>query len=184
MDRLTPQRRSWLMSRIRGKDTAPEMAVRSLAHTMGYRFRVHYQGLPGTPDLAFPGRTKAIFVHGCFWHGHKCKKTKMPKSRTDYWGPKILANRARDTRKLRAIRRRGWNALVVWECETKNIAKLSGKLRRFLGQPSVRLRRAPKTSAEISPVLSTSRLSGAAPAEQSRRKVRRSIYTLATFRRR
>jgi DNA mismatch endonuclease, patch repair protein len=129
------------MSRIRGVNTLPEVRVRSLLHVLGYRFRLHYKALPGTPDIVFPGRMKAIFVHGCFWHGHACKKDKMPKSRIQYWRSKIDANRQRDARKIRALRRRGWRAIVVWECETKNVAKLTTKAQNFLGRRSVRLRR-------------------------------------------
>jgi len=132
MDRLSPERRSALMSRIRSKDTGPERVVRSLAHRLGFRFRLHRRDLPGTPDLAFPSRRKAIFVHGCFWHGHVCKVGKMPKSRTDYWGPKIVENRARDARKRRQLARLGWRSLVVWECETKDAPRLARVLEKFL----------------------------------------------------
>ncbi|MDA8257792.1 MAG: very short patch repair endonuclease [Betaproteobacteria bacterium] len=133
MDRLTPERRSWLMSRIRGKDTTPELAVRSLAHRLGYRFRLHGQGLPGKPDLVFAGRRKVVFVHGCFWHGHRCKRDKMPKSRVEYWVAKIAANRARDARNVKALRASGWRCAIVWECEAKDAVRLGKRLIRFLG---------------------------------------------------
>lgn len=119
MDRLTRERRSWLMSRIRGKDTKPEMRLRSLVHRMGFRFRLHRADLPGKPDLVFPTRKKAIFVHGCFWHGHYCKREKMPKSRVEFWKDKISSNRRRDVRSRRALARLGWSSLVVWECQLK-----------------------------------------------------------------
>lgn len=132
MDRLSVERRSWLMSRIKGVDTSPEVGVRSLLHRMGYRFRLHGKGLPGTPDIVLPGRGTVVFVHGCFWHGHTCKVGKMPKSRTDYWGPKIAANRARDARKRRELRALGWKVIEVWECELKVPRKLERKLQRAI----------------------------------------------------
>lgn len=121
------------MSRIRSADTKPEIAVRSLLHRMGYRFRLHRRDLPGTPDIVLPGRAAAIFVHGCFWHGHACKRSKMPKSRQDYWVEKIEGNRRRDARKRRALKALGWRVVVVWECELKSPARLAGKLNRALG---------------------------------------------------
>jgi DNA mismatch endonuclease, patch repair protein len=132
LDRLSPERRSWLMSRVRGTNTKPEIAVRSLLHRMGYRFRLHRRDLPGTPDIVMPGRATVIFVHGCFWHGHECKRTKMPKSRIDYWGEKIEANRGRDARKRRELKALGWNVVVVWECELKRPDRLANKLRRSI----------------------------------------------------
>ena len=121
------------MSRIRSKDTGPERAVRSLLHALGFRFRLHRKDLPGTPDIVLPGRGTAVFVHGCFWHGHACKVDKMPKSRTDYWGPKIEANRVRDTRKAAKLRRLGWRVVTVYECELKQPERLAGRLLRRIG---------------------------------------------------
>lgn len=132
IDRLTPEARSRLMSRIRSGDTGPERAVRSLLHRLGLRFRLHRRDLPGTPDIVLPGRGIAIFVNGCFWHGHRCKTGKMPKSRTDYWGPKIEANKLRDRRKSAALRRLGWRVLVVHECELRKPDTLARKLRRLI----------------------------------------------------
>src|SRR5580658_7972071 len=129
-DRISPARRSWLMSRIGGSNTKPEIAVRSLLHRLGYRFSLHRRDLPGTPDIVLPVRETVVFVNGCFWHGHYCKRSKMPKSRTDYWEPKIEANRRRDVRKRRHLARLGWKVLVVWECELKNPNKLATKLIR------------------------------------------------------
>ena len=132
VDRLTPERRSRLMARIGSRNTLPELRVRSLLHRLGYRFRLHRRDLPGTPDIVLPRFGKAIFVHGCFWHGHVCKVGKMPKSRKDYWGPKLIANRERDARKRRQLTAHGWRSLVVWECETKDEQRLARKLKRFL----------------------------------------------------
>jgi DNA mismatch endonuclease (patch repair protein) len=131
-DRLTPEARSALMARIRGKDTEPERAVRRLLHAMGFRFRLHRRDLPGTPDIVLPGRRKAIFVHGCFWHGHGCGRARLPKTRLDYWGPKIAANRARDARKTAALRRAGWSVAAVWECQLRRPSVLERRLTRFL----------------------------------------------------
>lgn len=121
------------MSKIGPRDTKPELAVRSLLHRLGYRFRLHRKDLPGTPDLVLPRHGVAIFVHGCFWHGHSCKIDKMPKSRTDYWGPKIEANKARDARKTRQLRKLGWRVLSIWECELKQPERLAKRLSARIG---------------------------------------------------
>jgi DNA mismatch endonuclease (patch repair protein) len=121
------------MASIRGKDTKPEMAVRRLLHAMGYRFRLHRRDLPGTPDVVLPRHGKAIFVHGCFWHGHGCGAGRLPKSRPEFWAPKIAANRERDARSLRALRSRGWSVAVVWACETGNLPRVQARLVKFLG---------------------------------------------------
>ena len=130
MDTLTPEQRSAVMSRIRGKDTGPEMAVRRLVHGMGYRYRLHRRSLPGAPDLVFPARQKVIFVHGCFWHKH-AKCFRLPKSRIDYWGPKLEANRKRDIRSRRKLRSMGWEVLVIWECEIQRDV-LAERIAEFL----------------------------------------------------
>ena len=132
MDRLAPEKRSWLMSRIRSKNTKPEIVVRSLAHRLGFRFRLHRRDLPGTPDLAFIARKKAIFVHGCFWHGHKCKRSGSPKTNKKYWEAKISENKRRDARNRRRLAALGWRSLVVWECELSDRSKVSEAVRRFL----------------------------------------------------
>lgn len=135
MDRLSPETRSRNMSAIRGIDTKPEMLVRRLLHAMGYRYRLHRKDLPGRPDVAFGRRRKAIYVHGCFWHQHDdpaCKIAHAPKSRLDYWEPKLSRNRARDAASLAAMAEAGWDVLVVWECETKDIDALREKLRAFM----------------------------------------------------
>jgi DNA mismatch endonuclease (patch repair protein) len=105
-----------------------------MAHSLGFRFRLHRPNLPGKPDIAFPAQQKAIFVHGCFWHQHKgCKRATVPKSNRGFWRLKLARNVARDAMQLAAIRKRGWRALVVWECEIKNERRLAAKMRRFLG---------------------------------------------------
>jgi DNA mismatch endonuclease (patch repair protein) len=123
--------RSELMSRVRQKNTRPEIMVRQLLHAMGYRFRLHYRDLPGTPDIVFPGRRKTIFVHGCFWHRHRgCKKASTPKTRQAFWTSKFEANETRDARKLAELHDLGWATMIVWGCEID--AHLPERLRDFL----------------------------------------------------
>ena len=122
VDTLTPEERSAHMRKIRGKDTKPEMVVRRMVHGLGYRYRLHKKGLPGSPDLAFSSRQKAIFVHGCFWHAHpdpSCPIAKTPKSRVDFWEAKFARNRERDQRKKAELQELGYDVLVVWECELR-----------------------------------------------------------------
>jgi DNA mismatch endonuclease, patch repair protein len=135
VDRLSKERRSKLMSRVRSTNTTPELKVRSLIHRLGYRFRLHDKKLPGKPDLAFPGRKKVIFVHGCFWHGHLgCTKGRLPKSNLATWRPKIARNRQRDEEQIKAIRALGWDALIVWQCELKDIEELISRITEFMGR--------------------------------------------------
>jgi DNA mismatch endonuclease (patch repair protein) len=108
--------RSRMMSSIKGKDTKPELLIRSGLHRLGFRFRLHVRGLPGRPDLVLPRRRAAIFVNGCFWHGHNCGLFKIPASRTQFWTDKILANQARDSRSIRLLKDDGWRVATVWEC--------------------------------------------------------------------
>ena len=125
--------RSENMRRIRSKGMLPELAVRSLVHRMGYRFRLHRKDLPGKPDLVFALRRKVIFVHGCFWHSHRgCKIAHKPKSNADYWGPKLKRNQARDKKNLAALTALGWKPLVIWECELKKGSAASARIRKFL----------------------------------------------------
>ncbi len=132
-DTLTPNERSKRMSLIRGKDSSPEMKLRRLVHGMGFRYRLHVKDLPGKPDLVFPSRRAVIFMHGCFWHRHPgCKLARMPKTKLDFWGPKLEGNRERDLRNQEMLKKLGWHVLVVWECEMKNIDKVSNKVRGFL----------------------------------------------------
>lgn len=133
VDRLTPVERSLLMAQIHGKDTRPERLVRSVLHRLGFRFQLHRRDLPGTPDIVLPGRRTVVFVHGCFWHGHRgCKDATTPKTRTEFWVAKIRGNIARDRRHVTALRNLGWRVVVVWECRTKNPAILAARLRRQL----------------------------------------------------
>lgn len=123
------------MALVRSRDSKPEMILRRMIHALGYRYRLHRRDLPGTPDLVFPSRRKAIFVHGCFWHRHNCPLgNRMPKSRVDFWAEKFNANRLRDQRNLRRLRRDGWAILVVWECQIRpsNLDRLQKKIVDFL----------------------------------------------------
>jgi DNA mismatch endonuclease (patch repair protein) len=131
-DTRTPEQRRRIMQAVKGKDTGPERTVRQWLHALGYRFRLHRKDLPGKPDLVFPSRRKAIFVHGCFWHAHGCRYGKLPKSRLDYWQPKLERNKARDADKIAQLEVRGWSVLVVWQCQTRNRDTTARRLRAFL----------------------------------------------------
>lgn len=133
MDRLTPERRSWLMSRVRGKDTKPELIVRRLLHRLGYRYRLHVTSLPGKPDLVFSSRRVVGFVHGCFWHGHACPYGRTPKTNAPFWAAKVHRNMERDTANIGALEDAGWTVVVVWQCETKDLAALERRLVKQLG---------------------------------------------------
>lgn len=135
IDRLDAERRSRLMQKVGTKDTGPEKAVRSMLHRLGYRFRLHRKDLPGTPDIVFPSRKLVIFVHGCFWHSHGCSKGQLPKSRLDYWGPKLCANTERDARNVAALRATGWNVAIVWQCELADPKALATRLQHLLEEP-------------------------------------------------
>lgn len=135
MDTLSPQERSERMGRVRNKDTKPEMRVRRLVHRLGFRYRLHDSRLAGKPDMVFPGRNAVIFVHGCFWHRHRgCPLCRLPKTRLDFWRPKLEENRRRDSRNQRKLRKDGWRLLVVWECELSDEEHLKGRIREFLEQ--------------------------------------------------
>jgi DNA mismatch endonuclease (patch repair protein) len=120
------------MSRIRGKDTAPEMRVRRAAHALGYRFRLHRKDLAGTPDMVFPKFQTALFIHGCFWHCHGYRNSSLPKSRPEYWRARFSKNMARDTRNVTELERLGWKVAVIWECETRDDTSLKMHLREIL----------------------------------------------------
>lgn len=135
MDTRSPEQRRRIMQSVGTKNTGPELTVRRLLHRLGYRFRLHPKHLPGRPDIALPGRRKAIFVHGCFWHGHGCQKGRAPKSKLEYWGPKLEANRERDARKEGELRALGWDVATVWQCQTEDAESLQATLGEFLGQP-------------------------------------------------
>ena len=126
--------RSENMRAIRGTDTKPEIAVRSLVHRLGYRFRLHARDLPGKPDLVFPARRKVIFVHGCFWHSHACKTGLIPHSNRGFWLPKLRRTKARDRENLEALTKIGWRALVIWQCELKDSKAMRLRVKRFLGR--------------------------------------------------
>lgn len=134
MDRLSKNHRSWNMSRIRGSDTKPEVAVRSILHRLGYRFRLHRRDLPGKPDIVLPRHRVVVFVHGCFWHRHRrCKYAYQPKSNRSFWLEKFAGTLRRDRISAKALRRTGWTVLIVWECEVRDDARLSRRLRRQIG---------------------------------------------------
>lgn len=116
-DQVDPQTRSRIMAKIKSKDTSPEMAVRKAVHAAGFRYRLHRADLPGKPDLAFSRHKLAVFVHGCFWHGHRCRRFRMPSSNQAYWTRKIQRNRERDARAAEALAEMGWERIVIWECE-------------------------------------------------------------------
>ena len=138
MDTLTPEQRSALMSRIRGVDTKPELVVRRALHAQGYRYRLHGRKLPGRPDLVFRKRRVVVFVHGCFWHRHEgCPKSRLPKSRADYWRAKFESNVERDQRNERVLADDGWRVFVAWECEIEKDETLVERLMEFLGPPRV-----------------------------------------------
>lgn len=132
MDTRTPEQRRRIMRAVKGKDTKPEWVVRRLLYSMGYRYRLHGKGLPGHPDIVFAGRRKVIFVHGCFWHGHGCAKGQPPKSRLDYWQPKLEQNASRDRARAQQLQALGWQSFVIWQCELFDLVAASYKLRAFL----------------------------------------------------
>lgn len=139
MDTLSKEERSKRMALIRAKDTGPEMVVRRLVHGMGYRYRLHCKDIPGTPDIVFRRKKKAIFVHGCFWHGHSdpsCRLARLPKSRLEFWEPKLSGNRQRDIAVQEALTRLGWRVLIVWECLTGRTEELKENIRAFLEESS------------------------------------------------
>ena len=132
MDTITSAERSALMSRIRSKDTTPELVVRSVLHRLGYRFRLHRKDLPGCPDIVLPRHGKIVLVHGCFWHGHGCKLGSKPKTNVSYWRAKIRANRARDARNREELVGRGWAVLELWECEIRRYDGIQDRLQEFM----------------------------------------------------
>jgi len=136
-DTLTPSERSARMALVRNKDTKPELKVRRLIHRMGYRYRLHRHALPGKPDLVFRGRRAVIFVHGCFWHRHPdpaCKLARMPKSKADFWEPKLRSNAARDARNRDLLLSAGWRVLELWECQLSDSDQVERTITEFLGE--------------------------------------------------
>lgn len=141
VDSLSQAARSAVMSRIRGKNTRPELVVRKLTFSLGYRYRLHVRALPGAPDMVFPSRKKVIFIHGCFWHFHdNCAFARMPKSRVEFWSGKLHGNKLRDARDCASLTELGWEVLIVWECELDDLVQLSERLRIFLGPTGPQLR--------------------------------------------
>ena len=134
VDTVSVAKRSEIMSRVRNKDTRPELFVRRLIHKAGFRYRLHVSKLPGRPDLVFPGRKKVVFVHGCFWHSHSgCQNARVPKSRADFWMSKLESNKERDERNMHALMDEGWDVLVIWECELRD-PELLNRIKDFLEQ--------------------------------------------------
>jgi DNA mismatch endonuclease, patch repair protein len=139
MDRVSPEVRSRIMAAIRGKNTRPELAVRSALHRMGYRFRIHVRSLRGSPDIVLARHGAVIFVHGCFWHAHHCRAGRAaPRTNAAFWKAKREGNRHRDRLAVRALRREGWRVLVLWECQLRDAERLISALRQFLAPPGPR----------------------------------------------
>jgi DNA mismatch endonuclease, patch repair protein len=135
-DTRTPEQRRHIMQSVKTRDTGPELLVRRLLHRLGYRYRLNEKKLPGRPDIVFPRAMKAIFVHGCFWHGHDCRKGHAPKSRLEYWGPKLNDNKRRDAAQAGQLQDLGWSVLTVWQCETTgNADALRARLSSFIDSP-------------------------------------------------
>jgi DNA mismatch endonuclease (patch repair protein) len=136
-DVFTAKKRSDIMSKIGGKDTAPELRVRRLLHAMGYRYRLHRVDLPGKPDIVLPRHRKIVLIHGCFWHCHRgCRRASLPLTNIRFWKKKIVGNQARDRRVQRELRQLGWSVLVLWQCELADSERLAGRLMDFLASAS------------------------------------------------
>ena len=133
-DHVSPKKRSAIMAQVRTRNTGPELVARKMLHRLGYRYRLHRKDLPGSPDIVFPRTKLAIFVNGCFWHGHACRYGRLPKSKLQYWRPKIEANRTRDVSKQRQLRQRGWSFLVVWQCELRKPEAALKQMVQFLNK--------------------------------------------------
>ena len=132
-DVYSPEKRSAVMRRVKGKDTSPELAVRKALTALGARYRLHRKDLPGRPDIVMPGRRLAVFVHGCFWHGHDCPRgSRVPKQNQDYWIGKVAKNRARDAMSREALATLGWRGETIWECELKDAESLASRFRSLL----------------------------------------------------
>ncbi|MNC42403.1 Very short patch repair protein [compost metagenome] len=135
MDKFTREKRSSIMKNVTSKNTMPEITIRRLLHKMGYRFRLHRKDLPGTPDIVLPKYKKAIFVHGCFWHGHvNCKKAKLPSTNVEFWESKIDGNKMRDERNILKLEEMGWECLIIWTCQIKKseLQAISKKIQNFI----------------------------------------------------
>jgi DNA mismatch endonuclease (patch repair protein) len=138
MDKLSSERRSFNMSRIRAVDSGPELLLRRLLHALGYRYRLYAPNLPGRPDIVFTKKRKIIFVHGCFWHSHlDCRESHVPKTNLGYWGPKLSRNSERDRKNVAALEAQGWEVLILWECQLAD-RLLAERILRSLGPPRAR----------------------------------------------
>lgn len=134
MDKITPEKRSWVMAQVKAQNTRPEKIVRSLLHRLGYRFRLHRKELPGRPDIVLPKYRTAIFVNGCFWHAHPgCKRVRIPEEHREYWLQKLDKNRIRDAKNIMMLKNAGWHVLIIWECELKNVELTQKRLIDFFG---------------------------------------------------
>lgn len=141
MDVFDERKRSWIMGNVKGKNTKPELLVRSMLHKMGCRFRLYRRDLPGNPDITLPKFKKVIFVHGCFWHGHKnCIRSKRPTTNREFWNEKLNKNIRRDKKNIEELNNRGWESLILWTCEIKDIKRLKQKLADFLVEKNNRIR--------------------------------------------
>ena len=137
-DVFSKEKRSWIMSRISGSNTKPEIIVRKIIHAMGFRYRLHVRNLPGTPDIVLPRHKKVVFVHGCFWHGHKgCKRSQRPSANSEFWNRKIEQNMARDKKVIKGLQKLGWRPLIIWECKTRNPLSLRKILAKFLHREGI-----------------------------------------------
>jgi len=132
MDVHSPKQRSYNMSQIKSKNTRPEMLVRKWLWSQGYRYRLHQKGLPGKPDIVFPGRRKVLFVHGCFWHKHNCRYFKWPETNVTFWKNKITETVERDKKNYEKLKKAGWKYLIIWECEIKDISIIENKIKKFI----------------------------------------------------
>jgi DNA mismatch endonuclease (patch repair protein) len=131
-DTVSPSKRSDIMRSVKNQNTSPEILVRKNIYSLGYRYRIHCKKIPGTPDIVFLGKKKAIFIHGCFWHWHGCKRSRIPKTNSEYWEAKIKRNQERDNKNYRKLVDLGWRVLTIWECEISNKIKLSERLINFI----------------------------------------------------
>jgi DNA mismatch endonuclease, patch repair protein len=131
MDIVSKEQRSRIMAAVRQRDTPAELSVRRVAHALGFRFKLNVRSLPGSPDIVFHKHRKVIFVHGCYWHRHTCRKATMPASRIEFWKAKFDANVRRDLRVIKELRKLGWKVLVIWECQTNDVEKLRKKIEKY-----------------------------------------------------
>lgn len=143
-DTVSPEARSRIMARVKSKGMKPEMKVRRLLHSLGYRYRLHRADLPGRPDLVFPSRRKVVFVNGCFWHCHDgCPRVRIPATNREYWLAKLERNRARDARNIAALQEQGWAVLTMWECQLRDLPSATQQMVAFLGNPGSATARRP-----------------------------------------